>query len=73
MAGQETNSGRPGANLATGAADGKSTPAGLNIERLRQADAEITAALKGPMSNLERELLVADRRDIRAAIAKVEA
>lgn len=40
------------------------------IERLRTADAEITAALKGPMPNLQRALLVGDRKDIRAAIAK---
>jgi hypothetical protein len=41
-------------------------------DRLRAAEAEVTAALKGPMSNLERALLVADRKDIRAALAKVE-
>lgn len=48
-----------------------SPAAGLSeadIERLRKADAEITAALKGPMSNLDRALLVADRKDIRAAL-----
>lgn len=39
------------------------------IERLKKADAEITAALKGPMSNIERALLVADRKDIREALA----
>lgn len=43
------------------------------IERLRLAEAEITAALKGPMPNLQRALLVADRKDIRAAIAKITA
>jgi hypothetical protein len=41
-----------------------------DIEALRRADQEITAALKGPMSNIERALLVADRRDIRAAISQ---
>lgn len=41
-------------------------------DRLRQADADITAALKRPMSNTERALLVADRRDIRAALARTE-
>jgi len=43
--------------------------AGRDLDELRKSDAEITAALKGPMSNLERALLVADRKDIRTAIS----
>lgn len=41
----------------------------VDIDRLREEDAVITALLKGPMSNLDRVLLVADRKDIRALIA----
>ena len=44
----------------------------MTLDQLQKADAEITAALKGPMTNLDRALLVADRKDLRAAIAKAE-
>ncbi len=43
-----------------------------DLDTLRAAEAEITAALKGPMSNIERALLVADRKDIRAEIAALQ-
>lgn len=33
--------------------------------------ADATARLKGPMRNLERQLLVADRKDARAMLAKL--
>lgn len=32
--------------------------------------AEVTARLKGPLSNVERALLVADRKDARAELAR---
>ncbi len=41
-------------------------------DELRAAAEEITALLKGPMSNVERAWLVEDRRDIRAELAKRE-
>ena len=44
----------------------------LDAEALKKAIAEITAELKGPLSNLERALLVADRRDLRKELAQKE-
>ena len=40
---------------------------------LREFDAQITVRLKGPMSNIERALEVADRKDIRERIRMLEA
>jgi hypothetical protein len=39
---------------------------------LLDACADITAQLKGPMSNVERAWLVADRKDFRAELAKID-
>lgn len=42
-------------------------------EKLLKWDAEITAELKGPMPNIERNLLVAERADIRAELMSLRA
>lgn len=42
------------------------------LEELRAAIAEISERLKRPMSNTERYLLVADRKDLREVLAKLE-
>lgn len=43
------------------------------IEHLKKAIADISAHLKGPLSNLERSFLVADRQDCREELALIEA
>ncbi len=37
---------------------------------IEEAIAEITAQLKGPMSNIERALLVADRKELREELSR---
>jgi hypothetical protein len=37
---------------------------------LEAADKELSAALLGPLLNIERQLIVEDRREIRAELAK---
>lgn len=44
----------------------------LSAAEIRAAMAEISAIMKGPMSDLERALLYADRVDLRAALAEKE-
>lgn len=46
---------------------------GLNADELRQQIADISDEMKGPMSNLERALLHADRKDMKEALRKFEA
>lgn len=41
-------------------------PEQMTLAEIDKAIAEITDGLKGPMPNLERALLVADRKDLRA-------
>lgn len=43
------------------------------IKEIRAAIVEISERLKRPMSNTERYLLVADRKDLRAKLSKLEA
>lgn len=42
------------------------------IQRALDFIAHATEALKGPMSNLERALMVADRKDARAFLASID-
>lgn len=42
------------------------------VEEIESFIAEVTTRLKGPMSNLERALLVADRKDAREDLAKLK-
>jgi hypothetical protein len=41
-------------------------------DELKEAIAEMCAQLKGPMPNLERALLVADREDLRHELAQLD-
>lgn len=45
----------------------------MNRKYIEEAIAGITAQLKGPMPNLERDLLVADRKDFRAQLEHLDA
>lgn len=45
----------------------------MDRKYIEEAIAGIAAQLKGPMPNLERALLVADRKDFRARLAELDA
>jgi len=44
----------------------------MTTQEIQTAIADITQQLKGPMSNIERRLLVEDRKDLRVQLADAE-